>query len=77
MRSLPLHVTVAAFDGRTATLATENGHVFAIPGARLPGPCEPGAAFCLPLEEVADWKLEEDERIALSRAMLHEMLTIA
>ena len=77
MRSLPLHVTVSATDGRTATLATEGGHAFAIPAARLPGPCEPGSTFCLQLEEVANWTLEEEERIALSKAMLHEMLTVS
>lgn len=77
MRSLPLHVTVAAYDGRTATLATENGHTFPLRAERLPGPCEAGTAFCLPLEEVANWTLAEEERAALSRAMLNEMLTVS
>ncbi len=75
MRSLPLDVTVEAYDGRMATLATENGHVFAISGSHLKGACEPGSAHCLKLEEVVAWPLQEEERIALSRAMLHEMLT--
>lgn len=76
MRSLPLHVTVEAYDGRTATLTTEGGHAFALGGDRLPGPCETGSKFCLQLEDVAGWSLPEEERIALSRAMLNEMLTV-
>ncbi|HTM68035.1 MAG TPA: hypothetical protein VL426_01945 [Candidatus Binatia bacterium] len=76
MRSLPLRVTVEAFDGRTARLATEGGHAFALGADRLPGPCETGAAFCLQLEDVATWTLPEEERSALARAMLNELLTV-
>ncbi|HSD12912.1 MAG TPA: hypothetical protein VLC10_05110 [Patescibacteria group bacterium] len=75
MRSLPLLVTVAAYDGRTATLTTEGGHAFALSGRHLQGACAPGSAHCLQLDEVAGWPLEDEERVALSRAMLHEMLT--
>ena len=77
MRSIPLQVTVAAYDGRTATLTTESGHAFALTGQRLPGSCEPGSSFCLQLEDVAGWTLLEEERVAFSRAMLHEMLTVS
>ncbi|MEY4744834.1 MAG: hypothetical protein RL272_779 [Candidatus Parcubacteria bacterium] len=77
MRSLPLSVTVAAHDGKTATLATEGGHTFTIAESRLPMPCETGASLCLRLEDVAGWTLAEEERVALSRAMLHEMLTVS
>lgn len=76
MRSLPLRVTVAAFDGRTATLSTDGGHAFALGAERLPGACAEGAEFCLQLEDVAAWTLPEEERVALARAMLNEMLTV-
>lgn len=76
MRSLPLQVTVAAYDGRMATLTTEGGHSFTLSGDRLPGACEPGSAFCLQLEDVATWPLPEQERASLAAAMLNEMLTV-
>jgi len=77
MRSLPLQVTVAAYDGRTATLTTENGHSFTLGGDRVPGVCETGSAFCLQLEDVATWTLPEEHRVSLAAAMLNEMLTVS
>lgn len=76
MQSLPLNVTVSSVDGATATLVTDGGHAFPIDGARLGALCVPGTSLCLRLEEVVGWQLREEERIALSKAMLHEMLTV-
>lgn len=76
MQSLPLNVTVSSFDGATATLVTEGGHAFPMDGARLGAVCVPGTTICLRLEDVVGWPLREEERIALSKAMLHEMLTV-
>lgn len=76
MQSLPLNVTVESFDGATATLVTDGGHAFPIDAAHIGAICVPGTTLCLRLEDVVGWKLKEEERIALSKAVLHEMLTV-
>ena len=77
MQSIPLNVTVSSVDGATATLVTEGGHSFPIDAAHLGTVCVPGTSLCLRLEDVVGWKLNQEEKIALSKAMLHEMLTVS